>query len=138
MTRSILPLPFTRAKSLTRRSKPLAIRGVPRLRRAISKEASSVISMRRMAAERFTNFFSNNISKRCFSQSRRAMQQYMIHRFLPLPGSTDKDVQVVDHLFLPGKIFKALRPQNFFKLFINGGKISRSGVYTGIGHERQK
>ena len=36
---SILPEPFTCAKSLTRRSKALAIRGVPRLRPAISEAA---------------------------------------------------------------------------------------------------
>ena len=49
---SILPLPFTCAKSLTRRSKALAIRGVPRLLPAISKAASSVMGTLRIPAER--------------------------------------------------------------------------------------
>lgn len=49
---SILPEPFTCAKSLTRRSKALAIRGVPRLRPAISEAALVEHGTSRMLAER--------------------------------------------------------------------------------------
>lgn len=49
---SIPPEPFTCAKSLTRRSKALAIRGVPRLRPAISEAALVEQGTSNMFAER--------------------------------------------------------------------------------------
>ena len=51
---SMRPVPFTWAKSRTRRSSELAIRGVPRERPAISKAASSVMGTPRILLERST------------------------------------------------------------------------------------
>ena len=48
----IVPSPFIWAKSLVRLNKLLAIRGVPRLRLAISKAALSTIGEPRIEAER--------------------------------------------------------------------------------------
>ena len=52
------PLPLTCAKSRTRRNRALAIRGVPRLRMAISTAASVVQGTCKMAAERCTMWLS--------------------------------------------------------------------------------
>ena len=49
---SISPLALTSAKSLTRRSNRLAIRGVPRLRRAISQAPGGSMGTSRMRAAR--------------------------------------------------------------------------------------
>ena len=54
IAKSMCPSPLTMAKSRTRRSRALTIRGVPRERRAISIAASSSIETSRMRAERFT------------------------------------------------------------------------------------
>ena len=54
ISRSMCPSPLTIAKSRTRRSRALAIRGVPRERRATSWAASSSIETSRMRAERRT------------------------------------------------------------------------------------
>ena len=51
---SMVPSPFTSAKSLTRLSRRLEIRGVPRERRAISRAASSPMEVPRMPAVRST------------------------------------------------------------------------------------
>jgi hypothetical protein len=55
---SMTPLLSTWAKSLTLRSKPLAMRGVPRLLLEISSEASEVIFVLRIAAARVIIFCS--------------------------------------------------------------------------------
>ena len=59
---SMVFLPITMAKSRTRRNRELAIRGVPRLRKAISMAASSIHAMPRMRAERATMPASTSVS----------------------------------------------------------------------------
>ena len=54
MSKLILPSPFTCAKSLTLRSKELEIRGVPRLRLAISSDADFEIEISKILDERLT------------------------------------------------------------------------------------
>ena len=54
MSKVILPSPLTWAKSLTLRSSALAIRGVPRLRPAISSDADFEMDISKILDERLT------------------------------------------------------------------------------------
>ena len=59
-------------------------------------------------------FISNNIRKRCLSQSWRPVQQHMVQGFFTHPGSHDEYFQVLDHLRLPTEVVERKRTERVF------------------------
>ena len=64
-----------------------------------------------MARKLRAHFIGDDGSERRFSQARRAIEQNVIQRFLPLPGRLDRDVEIVFDVLLPDVFGKKLRPQ---------------------------
>ena len=68
----------------------------------------------------YTQFIRYNPAKRSFTQTRRAMKQYMVQRFTPNFGSFNKYDQVLNQLRLTGKIIDFSGPNGILKLPFGG------------------
>jgi hypothetical protein len=67
------------------------------------------------------HFRRDNMGKRCFSESGRAVEEDVIQCFLPLPCGGQKDGQIVLQLFLTDKLAQASRSEAEFTADIIGG-----------------
>ena len=61
----------------------------------------------------------NNARQSGLSQSWRSIEQRVVECLASLSCSSDKDLEIVDDAFLPGKVAKPRRPQSLLKIAVN-------------------
>ena len=60
-----------------------------------------------------TQFRSDDMGQRGLAQARRAVEQDMVERLAPEQRRFHEDLEVFEHLFLPGELFEILRTDHF-------------------------
>ena len=63
------------------------------------------------------HFVGNDGRQRCFAQSRRAVEQHVVERFLSFDRGLDADLDVVFYLLLPDVLAQSLRPKALLEGF---------------------
>ena len=63
-----------------------------------------------------TEFRSNDMRQRGFSQTGRAVKEHVVEGLATQHRSLDKDLEILEHLVLPGELFETLRPDHLVEI----------------------
>ncbi|CDB81265.1 unknown [Bacteroides clarus CAG:160] len=86
--------------------------------------------------ETHPQFVGYNVGKRSFSQSGRAMQQYMIQGFSSETGGLHENTQIINDLILSAEILKVQRAESILKITLFAGQLMLAYVKIFLFHSK--